>query len=194
MLTEPENSVVVAMRRAAATTHFDEHTVQIVRSRVRRRRAIAASVTGVGVILLCATTVGVVSGAQRDVNTNVTTAAEHVNLMVQTQPGNAYTAAQVSGTLVVTEGNCLALAVPTGGPQNPSEVRYAVYWAYGFTASRDTEGKAVLYDDEGKPTAREGDTISLGGGLLPENFEFPDRDHPCNVGSVWIAAPDVSAG
>lgn len=193
MLTEPENSVVVTMRRAAAATHFDEHAIEVARARVRRRRILGASVAGVSAISLCAATITLVGGTQRD-NTNVATTAERVNLMVQPRPGNAYPAALVAGTLVVTENNCLALALPTGGLKSSGGERYAIYWAHGFTATRDPEGKAVLYDGKGDAVAREGDIISLGGGLMGESYELPEPSHPCNVGEVWVAAPDVTKG
>ncbi|TDD71546.1 hypothetical protein E1262_05170 [Jiangella aurantiaca] len=46
------------------------------------------------------------------------------------------------------------------------------------------DGRAVVYDDTGRPRAREGDTVGLGGGNLDyDNALMPiDPSHPCALG------------
>ncbi|MFF1511625.1 hypothetical protein [Streptomyces sp. NPDC058326] len=81
--------------------------------------------------------------------------------------------AHIPGTLLVTDRNCLAFR------SDGSKVVSALSWAHGWTATWEN-GKAVVRDEDGKVFAREGDRISLGGGI---SDQF--ADHPCADGKVW---------
>ncbi|GGR20417.1 hypothetical protein [Streptomyces roseolus] len=83
--------------------------------------------------------------------------------------------AHLSGTLVVTDDNCIA--VTTAKSDKPT----AVAWGHGWSV-REVEGKAVVYDADGKLFAREGDKVGLGGG---DSDRFDGK--PCATGTVFEA-------
>ncbi|MBB5791924.1 hypothetical protein [Jiangella mangrovi] len=85
------------------------------------------------------------------------------------------------GTLAVDDRNCLVLESSVGE-------LLAVVWPAGSTAARDAEGRAVLYDHNGAVVAREGQGISLGGGVGGSI----DPEHPCAADHVWSANPGIS--
>ena len=186
MATEAEDQLTDAMRRAVEDTQFDPAAIAKARTTVRRRRQVLA---GLGAaVVLAGAGIGVANlGGTSGENDVVSTGGEEVRIMTQPEAGDNYLAAQLSGTLVVTDEQCLA--VKHGSAETP--LVYSIYWPNGFTAARDTAGQATVYNADGQPIAHEGDTVSIGGGLMPENVDFPQKDHPCAVGEIWVAAPDV---
>ncbi|MFF1508205.1 hypothetical protein [Streptomyces sp. NPDC058326] len=85
----------------------------------------------------------------------------------------------LTGTLVVTDENCLAVtSEPAGGT-------VALNWGYGWTA-RIEDGKAVVHDARGEVFAREGDEVSLGGGA---SSRF--AGNPCATGTGVFAVNDA---
>ncbi|MEU3402214.1 hypothetical protein [Streptomyces filamentosus] len=83
--------------------------------------------------------------------------------------------AHLSGTLVVTDGNCIA--VTTAKDEKPKTVA----WGHGWSV-REDNGKAAVYDADGKLFAREGDKVGLGGG---DSDRFAGK--PCVTGTVFEA-------
>lgn len=78
----------------------------------------------------------------------------------------------LTGTLVVTEENCVAVRSGSSGKI------VALGWGHGWTALVEG-GRAVVHDDRGEVFAREGDEVSLGGG-----FSGRTLDHPCAASGV----------
>ncbi|MFI9296787.1 hypothetical protein [Streptomyces gardneri] len=83
--------------------------------------------------------------------------------------------AHLSGTLVVTDDNCIA--VSTAKSDKPT----AIAWGNGWSV-REENGKAAVYDAVGKLFAREGDKVGLGGG---DSDRFNGK--PCATGTVFEA-------
>ncbi|GHF97540.1 hypothetical protein GCM10017667_29930 [Streptomyces filamentosus] len=83
----------------------------------------------------------------------------------------------LTGTLVVTEENCVAVRSGTGGKI------VALDRGHGWTA-RVEDGRAVVRDDRGEVFAREGDEVGLGGGTSGRTV-----DHPC-AGSGVVFSVD----
>ncbi|WP_282692839.1 hypothetical protein [Streptomyces sp. CC208A] len=83
--------------------------------------------------------------------------------------------AHLSGTLVVTEGECVAVRTAQSGELVP------IAWGHGWS-TREENGKAAVYDADGRLLGREGDTVGLGGG-----FAGGFADHPCATGQVFSA-------
>ena len=69
--------------------------------------------------------------------------------------------ALATGKLVKSAQSGLAIAGPTGAVTE-------VLWPYGYSA-RTEGGRVALLDQTGTVVAREGDTISMGGGLGANN-------------------------
>ncbi|MFI8422275.1 hypothetical protein [Streptomyces sp. NPDC085479] len=86
--------------------------------------------------------------------------------------------AHLSGTLVVTDDDCVAVYSPEG--DKPT----AVAWGHGWSV-RDENGKAAVYDAGGKLFAREGDKVGLAGG---NSDRFDGK--PCATGEVFEANDD----
>ncbi|MBC9714751.1 hypothetical protein H9Y04_19545 [Streptomyces sp. TRM66268-LWL] len=78
-----------------------------------------------------------------------------------------------TGTLVVTGKNCI------GAQSDITGENAALSWGHGWTAKIE-DGMAVVYDEEGKVFAREGDKVSLGGGA---SSRF--THHPCAERSIF---------
>ncbi|MFB7513832.1 hypothetical protein [Streptomyces sp. NPDC056144] len=93
--------------------------------------------------------------------------------------------AALPGTLVVTDENCVAAKAAQGGNVVP------LSWGYGWTA-RIEDGKAVVYEPDGKVFAKEGEKVTLGGGTSDKY-----ADHPCAAGHQVFAVnntPTASGG
>ncbi|MFF5970709.1 hypothetical protein ACFY7C_04190 [Streptomyces sp. NPDC012769] len=86
----------------------------------------------------------------------------------------------LAGTLVITDKNCVAVTSDADGGT------VALTWGHGWTV-RIQDGKAVVHDARGKPFAREGDRVSLGGGTSSRFAE-----HPC-AGPRMFAVNDAPA-
>ncbi|MGW4049957.1 hypothetical protein ACWENA_03940 [Streptomyces sp. NPDC004779] len=83
--------------------------------------------------------------------------------------------AHLSGTLVVTRDNCLAVSSSRSGEPT------AVVWGHGWSV-RAEKGEAAVYDADGRLFAREGDQVGLGGG---STGRFAGE--PCAAGQVFEA-------
>ena len=188
MTVRDENELAERLHAEVAQIDVDAAVVRAAvqhgRRRVFRRRvASAAGLTGglavvAGGLLLWADPPG---GTADGV---VTQPYDEVLLMAS--PGapdlNAPSlAALMEGTLAVDERDCLVVESSAG-------TTMAVVWPAGSTAARDAEGRAVLYDHTGAVVAREGQGISLGGGVGAAG----DPGHPCAADEVWSAAPGVT--
>lgn len=90
--------------------------------------------------------------------------------------------AHLPGTLVVTEGDCVAVKAAGSGRTVP------IAWGHGWSA-REENGRTVVYDADGRLLGREGDRVGLGGG-----FAGGFADHPCATGQVFFANDSQATG
>jgi hypothetical protein len=96
------------------------------------------------------------------------------------EPSDLYMTALASGVLhgsVNFDGTACFWLGEDGG-------RTALYWPYGYTAGGWPLG---IYDENGNRLAQVGDTISVGGGLIPESV---DSITGCSgFTEYWAAGP-----
>lgn len=109
----------------------------------------------------------------------VDTPKSEIGIIIQGKGSGEFDLLALSaGTLIVTDGNCLAIDIGDGQP-------IGIAWPYGWDARREGE-TAVVYDAEGRMFAREGDHIELAGGHTSKFLS-----HPCAFdGRPWL----VNAG
>ncbi|MDX2296622.1 MULTISPECIES: hypothetical protein [Streptomyces] len=88
--------------------------------------------------------------------------------------------AALPGALVVTDTNCVAAKSSLDGRVVP------LSWGYGWTA-RIENGKAVVYEPDGKVFAKEGEKVTLGGGTSGKY-----ADHPCAAGHQVFAVNNAA--
>ena len=176
-----EQALREGLRSEAAEHAFDPAAVgrAVERGRAHRRRRRTALLAVAPVVAL--TAAGGVAAVLRmePSDDGAEVAAAPVQLLTQPPPEGpvVHMQALLSGTLTVTENGCLALAVP-GMPVVP------VAWPYGWTADREDDGRALLYDDSGMARAREGDAIGIAGGFLDADAALAPVDpaQPCALG------------
>jgi hypothetical protein len=89
------------------------------------------------------------------------------------KPGDGALQALRTGVLRTTPDGCPYLA--PGDPRSPATDRTPLVWPAGFTARRAADGKVEIFSPTGSVIAREGDYLSVGGGLLPS------RSRPCTL-------------
>lgn len=192
MTNHSRKALTAAQQREGGATRFESDSVKRARSAIGRRRSASAVVATLGVI--AAASLGTYLAGMLSSGGELPLAASASDLQLMTQPefGDSYPAALASGTLVVTTQQCLALSMGIGGPGEVTVTTYAIHWPKGFTAERDSSGKAALFNAERELVAKEGDEVMIGGGLMPGDFDYPQRNHACAVGAVRLAAPDVT--
>lgn len=83
--------------------------------------------------------------------------------------------AHLPGTLVVTGDGCVAVS------SSRSDKPTVVAWGHGWSV-RGGNGRAAVYDADGRLFAREGDTVGLGGGTTGRY-----DGEPCAAGTVFEA-------
>ena len=155
------------------------------RARQRVRRTVMAGGAGLTVLALAvAGAAWLPPGASPGQVAAASGASPGVLLMTQNAPTRYQDTAEKSGTLVLTDQGCLAIQSRPPGEVAP------VVWPYGWTGARDDTGRVVLYNDQGRPVAHEGDNISVGGGILGDAHQW--RDHPCATREPWLAGPDLT--
>lgn len=189
MPTDTEDYLTGVMRRVAAHTSFDPQSIDAATARLRRRR-LTLGAGAAALVIAGGTALGITvfDGGNSGNDDVVATTGEELPLLTQPEPGDTYPAANLQGTLTVAENQCLIVEIPEAQPPQA----FSVYWPFGFTAARDASGVATVYDVDGAPVAREGDEVAIGGGLMPEDFSYPQGDHPCATGQVWLAAPEIT--
>lgn len=89
--------------------------------------------------------------------------------------------AHLSGVLTVADYGCVTIELG-------DDRIIPVAWPLGWTAARGEDGRAVLYDADGRPRAREGSAISVGGGSVDNDVAWSpvDSAHPCALGSPGV--------
>jgi hypothetical protein len=92
------------------------------------------------------------------------------------KPGDGALQALRSGVLKTTPDGCPYLA--PSDPRSPATDRTPLIWPAGFTARHAKDGKVEVLAPNGSVIVREGDYLSVGGGLLPS------RSRPCTLAAT----------
>ena len=179
-----------------ATEHaFDSAAVgrAVERGRAHRRRRRTVLVVAVPVVALAAA--GGMTAALRGGPDDgpvagpaeSTPAPTPLPLLTQRNQPEMIMLANASGIVTVAENGCLALA--TGNGLMP------IAWGAGSTAAVGDDGRAVLYDADGRRQATEGDRIEVAGGygLLDSPSDALVGSDECALGetSVFLAQGPV---
>ncbi|MFE0425026.1 hypothetical protein [Streptomyces sp. NPDC058953] len=163
-----------------------------------RGRLPLAGTAAVGALLLAAASgcagsaaVGTTAEPDRRAAPRAAAAAEQrpAPLMVTRpagDPGALYAA--LVGTLVVTPERCVAVQTEPPGQGKKRIAPTPIAWAHGWT-TRWENGKAAVYDADGKRFALEGQRVSLGGG---GTLQY--ADHPCVTESAFAANAAQAGG
>ena len=118
---------------------------------------------------------------------NPSNAAESVlYLPVQNERGTELLTALLSGRLVLDQGYLRVSAEPK---------TYLIIWPYGYSWQAKNNEIWVL-DDKGQAVVKVGDSVTIGGGDIPQSFaeQKIDKRFPENVqGPFWLANPGTKA-
>ncbi|WP_053202784.1 hypothetical protein [Jiangella muralis] len=184
-----EQALREALHVRAAQQAFDPDAVgrAVERGRARRRRRRTTLLAAVPVVALAvagsaAAGLAWLPGdppAARSAGPDAV--ARPVQLLTQaTSPGLVFHA-RLDGTLTVTDDGCVAIT-PIGSAVVP------VAWPPEWTVGRDDDGRAVVYDPQGRPFAHEDGPAGVGGGLVnpAAGGSAIDPADPCALGSSRV--------
>lgn len=160
------------------------------RRRLRRTRAI----TGGGMVLVLAA-VGLSAGNMwdRDANKPITVTSEGPaetasdvpprapKLLTRDSVADPGLLASLSGTLVATNNDCVAVNSPGAGT-------VGIIWGRGWSTGTE-EGEVIVYDASGAIFAREGERVGLtgGGGGTTDYLASQYSQHPCWADNMFEA-------
>jgi hypothetical protein len=103
------------------------------------------------------------------------------------KPGSMSLAALRTGVLRATPDGCPYLA--PRDPRSPASNRTPLVWPAGYTARYAKTGKVEVLGPDGTVVVREGDDLSVGGGLIP--LTTPE---PCtfNATDAFVVMEDLT--
>lgn len=84
--------------------------------------------------------------------------------------------AALEGTLQVSEQGCVYISrLFQSEDESPSQMPVLIVWPEGYTAVWPSADEVEVHDESGGVVAREGESVTLGGG-----YHTPPNDHPCS--------------
>lgn len=180
-----EQALREALRSEAADQPFDpaavDRAVERGRHHQRRRRTTLLAAVPVVALAVAGAGAAALTWLPGDPPAARSAADRPVRLLTQsTSPGFVFDG-RLDGTLTVTDDGCVAIT-PIGSAVVP------VAWPPEWTVGRGDDGRAVVYDPRGRPLAREGGPVGVGGATVNPAAEGSaiDPADPCALGSSRV--------
>jgi hypothetical protein len=186
-LTDLEREIRATLTEAGEQAHTIEDLATKATRPIRRRRTWLASAVPAASIAAIATTIAVTTPDKPAPATATTPSPTARPIAIPTsswKPGDGALQALRSGILKATPEGCPYLI----SPDPRATDRTVLIWPTGYTARYTTNNKIEIVAPNGSVVVHEGDTLSVGGGLLPTSPK------PCTLGAknAFVVMEDLT--